>query len=255
MSHDLQRLFRRLLLAAWFSHSAGKQLRHRPSTATGAVIFFHGFGCKGDGCVGHLDKLSGFEFVKRLEEAGVMLVAPEAPMHSVPIHLGSIAHAWFDLPKLPVTLEAEERTESASESFDQIVAPILSELNATVGLEKVVIGGYSMGAEFALQMLNFAPKNIAGIFCMSGYLKDDSGVWEALETGNSFPPVWMGHGTVDDSVAFENGKATYDRLLTKGITAQFHPVEDMSHDMSKEELSDVVTWSLQQLGIDEESSS
>jgi len=178
-----------------------------------------------------------------------MLVAPEAPMHSVPIHLGSIAHAWFDLPKLPVTLEAEERTESASESFDQIVAPILSELNATVGLEKVVIGGYSMGGEFALQMLDLAPSNIAGIFSLSGYLKKTSKVWEALRTRDQVPPVWMANGLIDGTVPFEFAQATYERLLSEGVTAEMHPQPELTHSMCKEELHDVASWILQQLGI------
>eukprot|EP00448_Togula_jolla_P012849 CAMPEP_0170620714 /NCGR_PEP_ID=MMETSP0224-20130122/28204_1 /TAXON_ID=285029 /ORGANISM="Togula jolla, Strain CCCM 725" /LENGTH=253 /DNA_ID=CAMNT_0010946903 /DNA_START=84 /DNA_END=845 /DNA_ORIENTATION=+ len=253
MAQNLQLLLTNLILVSLLGRSTGRQLLRKENLPRGAMIFLHGWGDNGI-MDERLVSTSDGEFMERLEQAGVELLIPDAPERELPPPWGPTAPAWFDVTGA-LTLDAPEQTASAKESYEQIVVPLLDKYESTIGLDKVIIGGYSMGAEFALQMLNFAPKNIAGIFCMSGYLKDDSGVWEALETGNSFPPVWMGHGTVDDSVAFENGKATYDRLLTKGITAQFHPVEDMSHDMSKEELSDVVTWSLQQLGIDEESSS
>eukprot|EP00448_Togula_jolla_P001567 CAMPEP_0170600830 /NCGR_PEP_ID=MMETSP0224-20130122/17539_1 /TAXON_ID=285029 /ORGANISM="Togula jolla, Strain CCCM 725" /LENGTH=248 /DNA_ID=CAMNT_0010925573 /DNA_START=66 /DNA_END=809 /DNA_ORIENTATION=+ len=225
-------------ISVWKALRPGAADPHRPS---GAVVFLHGLGDDNGGMARRLNETSGGLFQHRLESENVELFMPDAPVRNLPDWWGSSQPAWFDLAG-PLTMDAPEQTASAAATYDEVLAPILAELSATVGLHKVVIGGYSMGAEMALEMLQLAPPNIAGIFSMSGYLKETSAVWEALKTGQPRPPVWMGHGTDDDSVPFENGMSTYQRLTASGVDVTWFTMPGTAHDLNSEELSALIIW-------------
>mmetsp|Transcript_27043 Transcript_27043/g.59362 ORF Transcript_27043/g.59362 Transcript_27043/m.59362 type:complete len:251 (-) Transcript_27043:127-879(-) len=247
MAQNLQLLLTNLILVSLLGRSTGRQLLRKENLPRGAMIFLHGWGDNGI-MDERLVSTSDGEFMERLEQAGVELLIPDAPERELPPPWGPTAPAWFDVTGA-LTLDAPEQTASAKESYEQIVVPLLDKYESTIGLDKVIIGGYSMGGEFALQMLDLAPSNIAGIFSLSGYLKKTSKVWEALRTRDQVPPVWMANGLIDGTVPFEFAQATYERLLSEGVTAEMHPQPELTHSMCKEELHDVASWILQQLGI------
>jgi len=210
------------------------------------VLFLHGWGGFNGHMEGALAHASGGKFRQSLEQMHVELIIPNAPNRTLPPPWGPNAPAWFDLT-WPLTAYTPEATASAKQTFDEVLAPMLANLDERVGLENVVIGGFSMGGEMALQMLNYAPPNIAGIFSMSAYLQYDSQVWQALKSGIPRPPVWMAHGTADHAVRYRDAFSTYRRLFSEGVNVQFHPVSGMQHSINGEELAALVPWILQQI--------
>mmetsp|Transcript_26636 Transcript_26636/g.58519 ORF Transcript_26636/g.58519 Transcript_26636/m.58519 type:complete len:253 (+) Transcript_26636:113-871(+) len=237
----------RLILTALVSCSSSRLLLRKHYK--GAIIFLRPLGGL-QRVYQHLNEADDGKFFETMEKAGVEVILPRAPFR-VKLPSGVDAQAWWPLPGLPrLKMDKPEDTASAKESFDQVLAPILQRLETSYGLDKVIVGGFSMGAEFALQMLNFAPQ-IGGIFCMGGFLPDDSAVWKALKSGDKRPPVWMGHGTNDSMVPYDYGVATYQRLLSEGISAEFHTVQDLDHHMVNEEIGAIVSWSLHRLGLDD----
>jgi phospholipase/carboxylesterase len=83
--------------------------------------------------------------------------------------------------------------------------------------ERIVVGGFSQGAVMSYALgLGVGRPRPAALLAFSGFIPVVEG-WD-LETTQPFPPIAIGHGTLDPVIPVEFGRAARDRLEEAGAS-------------------------------------
>jgi len=194
------------------------------------------------------DQIWNGQFEAKLLEQGVRVVFPTA----IPKHYslwGSTGNVWFDRSEL--TPQAPEDVDGIEDSLNQIEAVIREALTCGISPNKIILGGFSMGGGMALQCMRHLHMDWAGIFALSSFLQETSGVWmgESYDGEVSWPPVLMMHGTSDDLVPLSWGLDTAERLKKIRVPVIWEEYKSISHELSSDEISRLCSWILERLDI------
>jgi phospholipase/carboxylesterase len=85
--------------------------------------------------------------------------------------------------------------------------------------ERIVLGGFSQGAVMALSVgLGEGRPRPAAVIAFSGFLPEVEG-WSL--GGEPWPPIAIGHGTLDEIIPVEFAHRTRDRLVAAGATVLY----------------------------------
>lgn len=109
---------------------------------------------------------------------------------------------------------------------------------------RIVVGGFSQGGAIALLAGLTSPSPIAGVVALSTWMPLRAKI-EAMRTSQELFPVFQAHGTADQIVNYEFGKATHEGLRTQlgfGKLAEFHEYKGMMHSACPEEIRDLGQW-------------
>ena len=179
------------------------------------VTLLHGFGANGDDLVGLWRAID----VPR----EVRFAFPEAPLALAGYGGGSYAWWMIDMERW----QAAVRGAVTPEQFYDDVPEGLAEARAVaqgwlealgarlgVGLDRVVLGGFSQGAALAVDLALRAPVAPAGLVVLSGALVN-RGEWSQLLRGARGAPLFQSHGTRDPILPFFVGEALH-ALLNSG---------------------------------------
>ena len=103
------------------------------------------------------------------------------------------------------------------ETFEQSFALLSEWLDATVDLERTVLGGFSQGSVMAYALgLGAGRPAPAGVLAMSGFIPVVEGFELDLE-GRRGLPVAIAHGTHDPVITVQFGHEARDRLSAAGL--------------------------------------
>ena len=92
-------------------------------------------------------------------------------------------------------------------------------------------------------------ERLAGIVGLSGYLPL-AGTTPAERTdANALTPIFMGHGSQDNVVVAERGRASRDMLKGLGYQVDWHEYP-MAHSVCMEEIQDLNAWLVKVLAKD-----
>lgn len=156
-------------------------------------------------------------------------------------------YSWFDLGIDQRTGEVSVDIQQIEESRDKIIAFIDEVIAAyDVDPKRVYLMGFSQGSMMSYTVLAKAPEKIAGIIAMSGRFVPE--LFEELDTSRIKDfPILVTHGTLDDVLPIENGRAARDALekLPVNLTYKEFP---MAHEVSQASIGDVSAWLKEQLG-------
>ncbi|MCB0219524.1 MAG: dienelactone hydrolase family protein, partial [Chrysiogenetes bacterium] len=156
-------------------------------------------------------------------------------------------YSWFDLGIDQRTGEVSVDIKQIEESRDKIIAFIDEVIAAyDVDPKRVYLMGFSQGSMMSYTVLAKAPEKIAGIVAMSGRFVPE--LFEELDTSRIKDfPILVTHGTLDDVLPIENGRAARDALekLPVNLTYKEYP---MAHEVSQASIGDVSAWLKEQLG-------
>jgi phospholipase/carboxylesterase len=106
--------------------------------------------------------------------------------------------------------------------------------------------GFSQGAMMSLGVLRTAPERLAGIIALSG--RNADGLFEATADPAAIArvPLLVAHGTHDDLLPVENGRAIRDAY--EGVSTDFTYREfPVGHGVNEEEIGLVDAWLRRQL--------
>jgi phospholipase/carboxylesterase len=102
--------------------------------------------------------------------------------------------------------------------------------------ERKILGGFSQGAVMALSVgLGAGRPRPAAVVAFSGFLPEVKG-WSL--GGGPWPPIAIGHGTYDEIIPVELGRAARDRLEAAGA-ALLYRESPMGHAIDPEFVRDV----------------
>lgn len=174
-----------------------------------------------------------------------------------PLTLSPGAYAWFRIAFVGGWTEAagDESTPfsvdvaGADESCRLLIQFIEDAARAyDADPQRVFLLGFSQGASMALRVLLSAPRTVAGVAAMSGFLLPTEDFSPAQRAALAGKPVILTHGTDDDIVPIALGRQARDALsaLPLALTWREYP---MRHQITDESLDDVSRW-LGQLTIE-----
>jgi phospholipase/carboxylesterase len=203
-------------------------LVRRPTRAAGAaplLILLHGIGSNEEDLMGlgpYLDER-------------FLVVSARAPH---PYGWGG--YAWFEIQWLPDRI-AIDRAQ-AEQSRDLLVR-FIGQAAAAYGADpaRVYLMGFSQGAMISGWVALTRPELVAGVVLMSGRLPEELREQIADPEQLTGKPFLVVHGTRDELLPIQNGRASRDLLqrLPVELTYREYP---MGHEVSAQSLADVVAW-------------
>jgi phospholipase/carboxylesterase len=149
-------------------------------------------------------------------------------------------YAWFEIEWLPNGM-AINRAQ-AEQSRDLIIR-FIGEAVVAYGADpaRVYLMGFSQGAMMSGWVALTQPELVAGAALMSGRIPEEVRAQVAAPERLAGKPFLVVHGTYDQVLPIEFGRASRDLLqqLPVELTYREYP---MAHEVSAQSLTDVVAW-------------
>ena len=127
------------------------------------------------------------------------------------------------------------------ETFEQSFARLSEWLDATVDLERTVLGGFSQGSVMAYALgLGAGRPAPAGVLAMSGFIPVVEGFELDLE-GRRALPVAIAHGTHDPVITVQYGHEARDRLTAAGLDVLYRE-SPIGHGVDPRGIDELRAW-------------
>lgn len=198
-----------------------------------SVILLHGSGDTGQGFLNWIKFLIG-DFVS----PHISFYIPTAPLRPYTPLNGELSYVWFD--RYSITPDVPEHLETIAESGEQIKSLVNDIVKSGVPLNRIIIGGFSMGGALALHSAYRFNPGLAGVLTMSSFLNKNSLVYSELRSEST--PLYMAHGEKDAMVPISWGKKTFEELTKRNVKGEFVPLVYTLHELKKSELEGVFRW-------------
>jgi phospholipase/carboxylesterase len=209
-------------------------LVRRPAQGQGApplLILLHGIGSNEDDLFGLAPYL----------DQRFLIVSARAPNT-----YGWGGYAWFQIEWLPDRIVIDRQQAAASRD---LIIRFIDEAVAAYGADpaRVYLLGFSQGAMMGGWITLSRPDLVAGTVLMSGRIPEEMRAQIAAPEQLQGKPFLVVHGTQDQLLPIQNGRASRDLLqrLPVDLTYREYP---MGHEVSAESLADVVAWLSARLG-------
>lgn len=213
---------------------------------TASLIFLHGSGDSGVGiqswvadCFDTATDKRGFNFKH------IKVIYPTAPAQPYTPLNGQIRNVWYNIQK--IAYDSPEIKESLDRMSDSLMEIIQVEINAGIPLNRILVGGFSMGGSMSLHLGYRKNFNLGGIFALSSFLSPESEVYDAIAAHRKInidvpmPELFMAHGNKDPLIPVDWGKKTFQELKSSGVKGQFHEFKYF-HEIGSEEVLMLRNW-------------
>jgi phospholipase/carboxylesterase len=199
-----------------------------------SVIWLHGLGADGSDFVPVVPEL-GLD-----ETPGVRFIFPHAPAIPVTCNGGYVMPAWYDIISLEPT---SRRIDEAGivHSRTAIRQLIARENQHGIPCERIFLAGFSQGGAVAYTTALTHPEPLAGLIALSTYLPSTELVDREATEANRAIPVFAAHGTQDDVVSPQLGRAARDFLIQRAYAVDWHDYP-MPHSVCIEEIEAIGQW-------------
>lgn len=182
------------------------------------IILFHGFGSDA------FDLLSLSKICQKKPRPTWYF--PRGPLE-IPFSAHYVGRAWFpiDSDALHRALR-EKRYDEIDQAFPtelstarMIGERLIGELD--IPRSKLILGGFSQGAIFAVDLALHAPDRCAGLLILSGTIMHATG-WKQLAHLHAQTPFFQSHGEQDAVLPFEKGIELEKLLIESGWKGKLH---------------------------------
>ncbi len=197
----------------------------------GSVIWLHGLGADGHDFEPIVPELT------LPDDLGLRFVFPHAPVRPVTVNGGMSMRAWYDI----LSLDGEGRADADGihESSAMLEGLINREIERGVDVGKIVIAGFSQGGAIAIQTLLRTQHQIGGVMALSTYLALPGELERASSSRNV--PIFMAHGSFDNVLPMQWGRASADKLIEAGFAVEWHEYP-MAHAVCPQEIAAISAW-------------
>jgi len=191
------------------------------------VLTLHGWGASAHDLLG----LAPLLCAKR-----TMMLCPQGSL-TLPIAPGFEGYGWFPLtsggPADPVAVG------KASDALDAFLESALAVY--PIDRSKLVVLGFSQGGVMAYDLFLRRPERFAGLVALSSWLPADLRRDAQRAPALEGRPALIVHGSADDRVTVERGRAARDRLLQMGVSVRYREF-DMAHEIAPAALRELAEW-------------
>ncbi|OXU25377.1 hypothetical protein TSAR_002589 [Trichomalopsis sarcophagae] len=210
---------------------------------TATLFLFHGSGGNGEDFKQWLDILNKQELSFR----HIKIVYPTAPIQPYTPNGRMPSNVWFD--RKEISISVPECKHSIDIICNKASELIHREVARGIPMNRIVIGGFSMGGCLAMQLAYRFKRSLAGCVAMSSFLNDESNVYKSLKSDNpdDLPELLQFHGVADNIVPLEWGKRTFRTLKDCGVKGTFVKLDATDHELVQCELNYFKDWLLKVL--------
>jgi phospholipase/carboxylesterase len=203
------------------------------------LIWLHGLGADGHDFEPLIPELH------LVDELGVRVLLPHAPLRPVTINGGMVMRAWYDIRS--TQFRNDEDSSGIRQSEQQLLALISKEVANGIPAQRIVLAGFSQGGAMVLHTGLRYPQPLAGILALSCYLP----LAESLPREGSGPglgvPIMMAHGESDPLIPLPLAERSRDRLRALGCLVDWRTYP-MPHAVYPQEIRDIRHWLENRLG-------
>lgn len=157
------------------------------------------------------------------------------------------SHVWFDRQAINPT--CAESKDSLAAIYASVSTLIDAEVAAGIPLQRIAVGGFSMGGALALHCAFHLRPELRACFALSSFLGSESSVYDTLSAQQSSgrpaadaASLLMMHGDRDSLVRPQWGRQTFDTLRKFGVAGVWQTLPGASHELQLQELRDVMRW-------------
>jgi phospholipase/carboxylesterase len=204
-----------------------------------SIIVLHGLGADGNDFVPIAQELD-------LSAIGpVRFVFPSAPVRPVSLNGGYRMRAWYDIfppPRQPGAHRPEDET-GLREASALVQGLLDREAARGVPAHRTVLMGFSQGCAMTLMTGLRAPRRLAGLVGLSGYLPLADTTAAERGDANRDVPIFLAHGEHDPMIAIDRATASRDVLEALGYDVDWHTYP-MEHTVCGPEVADLNAWLL-----------
>jgi len=188
------------------------------------VIMLHGFGA-------NMQDLAGLS--PNINPRGYVYAFPNAPL---PFDLGGGVTGWGWTPRgADATAENIRNAENLlGEFFDKV----LEQFNVDPG--RALLMGFSQGGGMTYRCGLERNSVFAGLGALSATLPDRDLLAAKLPESRN-QSIFIAHGTQDATITIDRAEAARDFLQEAGYAPEYHQY-NMGHEISNDELSDLIPW-------------
>ncbi|XP_075221486.1 lysophospholipase-like protein 1 [Lycorma delicatula] len=218
-----------------------------PKHPEGTVVFLHGIGDTGLGLKRWIDALMGkTELFYKLH----VIFPTSAEIYSKKQRRKN--HAWYR--EEYYTYNGKEDLAEIDCIANDVIEILKNESRFGIPMENIFIGGFGMGGNVAMHIgFRYATK-IAGVFCLSCFLKRYSVVFRVVKERLKrderfhFPELFMVMGENDRELPPDWIIKTSKRLKRVGIRGNLFTMLRGNHELQKNELLHLEKWIFSKLG-------
>uniref|UniRef100_A0A182W169 palmitoyl-protein hydrolase n=1 Tax=Anopheles minimus TaxID=112268 RepID=A0A182W169_9DIPT len=205
----------------------------------GTLIFLHGSGDTGNGLTEWIRFLLG----RDMEFPHIKVIIPTAPVQPYTPMGGENSNVWFNRKR--IEMDCPEIRTSLASIYDTVNEMLVREMAAGIPLNRIVVGGFSMGGALAMHTGYHLNRDLGGVFAISSFLNNGSIVYDSLDCiseDEHLPELLMMHGERDTLVPLEWGQTTFDELAKLNVRGQFVPHRTALHEIKKDQLLRVIDF-------------
>lgn len=200
--------------------------------ADACVIWLHGLGAD------RFDFQPVAEILQR-SLTSTRFLLPQAPTRPVTISAGYEMPSWYDI--LAMTPARAIDTEQMEASAQAVLDLIERQRDSGIDPARIFLAGFSQGGAVVLHSAFRRWQGpLGGVLALSTYGPTFSDTVK-LSTTQRAIPVYCLHGSFDDVVLPEMGRAARDFLNEQGVTVTWQEYP-MAHEVLAEEISDIEKW-------------
>ena len=116
---------------------------------------------------------------------------------------------------------------------------ITREIERGVDVGRIVVAGFSQGGAVAIQTMLRTQHRIGGLMALSTYLALPDEVQNAAARKDL--PIFMAHGSFDNVLPMQWGRASADAMVAAGFTVDWHEYP-MAHAVCPQEIDAIGAW-------------
>ncbi|CAG4929333.1 unnamed protein product [Parnassius apollo] len=204
---------------------------------TATVVFCHGSGANGE----HMKEWIHL-MAKNFSFPHIKVIYPTAPLQRYTPAGGLLSNVWFD--RADISQDVPEKLDSIEKIEAEIRNLIKNENDAGIPVNRIIVGGFSMGGALSFYTGYKWEHNLAGVFAFSSFLNNNSVVYQDLRniSEKRLPPLLQIHGDGDELVDLSWGQKTFDLLKSLGVSGEFHIMERLGHSINKRGIDLIKDW-------------
>ena len=206
-----------------------KYLVREPKTRTAkppVVIMMHGYGS---------NEADLFELATYFPDNFIVISA------RAPYPMSATGYEWFEKDRSQQKYTPmKTMVENSRNLVLKFIPQVVEKYHADAA--NVYVMGFSQGAIMSYEAGLIAPAAIKGIGVLSGVMP--TGLEKEIKPSAALSKlrIFITHGTADNVLSFDDGKAGYDQLVKLGLKPEFHSYQGMGHSISQAVITDLMKW-------------